>query len=410
MARKISRANGASWGTGKGLWGTIDHASWLPAKKAWANNAGVWTQVWPPDMAFTSFAVTATTAEPGYGSSLISWAIDTSVPGTVSIQRKTPAGVWSDVYTGQPISGSQTLNPLIPTQGAAGTWQFRAVFIPTHDPAWLVYSALDNVTVTVPAATLTVTATSGEVYFTNSTMTWSVTGTTPGTVRLQRKLGAGAWADFATGLAKSGSSSYQLAPAGAANSGTWYYRAVFEPTHDATWDILSAEDSATLTYRSKAALPNLGIDNLERENDGDPSWCWGAYITDTPRFILSGAITDSAIVSSISVQITSLSRYYAWVGPNASLAYTDTNGGRGGYSYTYAYDGFEFYKLTGTGTWADRIHDPYYLVGRSLPGSPTAGYGYMFPNSLQFIVTYVDGSTQSVSRSNSYVLGTGVIQ
>jgi hypothetical protein len=319
MARKISRANGASWGTGKGMWGTIDGVTWLPAKKAWAADGGTWKQVWPPDQAFTSFAVTATSAEPGTTSSLISWAIDTSVPGTVSIQRKTPAGVWSDVYTGQPLSGSQTLNPLIPTQGSAGTWQFRAAFIPTHDPTFITYSALDNVTVTVPSVTLTVTATTGEVYFTSSNMTWSTSGTMPGTVKLQRKLGVGgSWTDFATGLAKSSSGSYVLAPAGAANNGTWYYRAVFTPTHDAAWNILSAEDSATVSYRAKGTSPTgITLTSLDGYEIGSYTSDFNPFIgildPNSPAYVITDdAFTDYGILSSAQVTITGFNARYFW--------------------------------------------------------------------------------------------------
>lgn len=318
MARKISRVNGAAWGTGKGLWGNLN-GTWLVAKKAWANDGGVWKQVWPPDMTFTSFNVTATSAEPGYGSSLISWAIDTSVPGTVTIQRKTSSGVWSDVYTGQPLSGSQTLDPLIPTQAFGGVWQFRAVFIPTHDPSWLVYSTADNVTVTVPTTSLTVTATSGEVHFTNSNMTWSVTGTTPGTVKLQRKLGAGgSWTDFATGLAKSGSASYQLAPAGPAQNGTWYYRSVFIPTHDPAWNITSADDTASLSYRAKGTAPTgITLTSLDGYEIGSYTSDFNIFIgkldPNSPAYVITDdAFTDYGILSSAQVTITGFNARYFW--------------------------------------------------------------------------------------------------
>ena len=418
MARKISRKNGAAWGTAKGLWGTVDGVSWLPAKKAWANHAGAWAQVWPPDMAFTSFAVTATTGEVGYTSSLISWNINTSVPGTVSIQRLAPGGSWTDINTGLAVSGSYTQTPLAPANSAAGTWTYRAVFIPTYDPTWLTYSSTDTVSLTWATVTLTVTATTGEVFYTSSNMTWNAGGGLAGTVKLQRKLGAGSWSDFATGLAKSGSASHVLAPAGAANNGTWYYRAVFIPTVDPTWNILSAEDSATLTFRSIGTAPS----NVEPwYNDAYSDWDeWNLWpirgpisVGEVASILVPYAYVGTmpyADLSHINVTFNGNDGYYTWMS-GGTVAYSKGQD-QGNVTFTcgasYASDteGRKFSHQSGT-TYAS-------ICGgwRTLPlpgvGSPTWGVGFNLMNSdgsgtAQFV--FKDGQSHTVSIAPQLAVG-----
>ena len=155
MARGLWRKNGSddfSTYDARGFWGKLSGGtSWLPVKEAWAVRNGAWQKFWPPDQTFTSFTVWVSSGEVGYTVSDVSWELITDVPGTVTIQRKAPGGAWTDWITGQAKADYLSKQLLAPTRAAAGTWTYRALFIPTNEPTYITYSPEDTVSLTVPS-------------------------------------------------------------------------------------------------------------------------------------------------------------------------------------------------------------------------------------------------------------------
>jgi hypothetical protein len=432
MPRKLSVSNAGVWKTAKGLSVNYDGTAWAMPKKAWGNQGGVWKQCWPPSVVtFDTFTVSITTGALGDTPATFTWDTGWNVPGTVTIQRKLPSMTdFEDWLTGLPLRGTQTVDPLI-VSGSTGNYQYRGVYTLTYSPVGPPVVALSftkNVFLQPVSGVFAVAATTGEVYYGTSLMSWSFNTTKPGTARLHRlKLGSGSYGDetvFASGLPSSGSGTYQLAPAGApgvSQAGTWYYQAEWLPASGGS--TVTAEDSATLTYRALGTSPT----NLEwvfPENDSEDwslPWPGPATYSDPVGIRIpvgSYGTMNYSDLASIEVRPRGVDGYYVWYDEAPPLAYSFAYEVTGGTStgtftgpYTQTSEGREWMHPTLTYV--------YWIGGwRSMPLPPAGTYGPTVPvgfnllnsdplsgSSGRAILTFKDGQVMTIALTSTLAVG-----